>query len=123
MHRQRGHRKPYLALMWIVLALSAGSAFAQSAEPGRAQTRTAGDESLKSDLDALKAENAAVKELLRKMEEQQQALLVQVERLQRRLDGAPAAIVQPVVSSPAANAGGLGANAAAAPVRAAAAPP
>ena len=38
----------------------------------------------------MKAENAAVRELLRKMEEQQKTLLEQVERLQRRLDGGTA---------------------------------
>jgi hypothetical protein len=36
----------------------------------------------------LKAENAAVRALLRRMEEQQRALLEQVDRMQRRLDGA-----------------------------------
>src|SRR5205085_244685 len=41
---------------------------------------------LKSDLEAVKAENAVVKEMLRKMEEQQKTLLEQVDRLQRRLD-------------------------------------
>ena len=43
---------------------------------------------LQSEVDAMKAENAAVRELLRKMEEQQKTLLEQVDRLQRRLDGA-----------------------------------
>jgi len=36
---------------------------------------------LNSELDTLKAENAVVRELLRKMEEQQKALLEQVDRL------------------------------------------
>jgi TolA-binding protein len=44
-------------------------------------------EDLKDEIDAVKAENAAVRELLRKMEEQQKILLEQVERLQKRLDG------------------------------------
>src|SRR5580765_1290308 len=44
-------------------------------------------EDLKDEIDAVKAENAAVRELLRKMEEQQKTLLEQVDRLQRRLDG------------------------------------
>jgi hypothetical protein len=48
---------------------------------------------LYSEITNLKAENAAVRELLRKMEEQQKALLEQVERLQRRLDGTTAADV------------------------------
>ncbi len=42
---------------------------------------------LESDVAALKAENAAVREQLRRMEEQQKALLELVDRLQRRLDG------------------------------------
>src|SRR5262245_4592304 len=43
---------------------------------------------LQSEVENLKAENAAVRELLRRMEEQQKTLLEQVDRLQRRLDGA-----------------------------------
>jgi hypothetical protein len=43
--------------------------------------------SLESEIDALKAENVVVRALLRRMEEQHRALLDQVERLQRGLDG------------------------------------
>lgn len=43
---------------------------------------------LHSEVETLKAENAAVRELLRKMEEQQKLLLEQVDRLQRKIDGA-----------------------------------
>src|SRR5262245_20399389 len=74
------------ALLLTSMTLSAGSAFAQS--------QAAEDpppNSLKSEIDTLKAENAVVRDLLRKMEEQQKALLEQVDRLQRRLDGVPAA--------------------------------
>ena len=42
---------------------------------------------LESEVSAVKAENAAVREQLRKMEEQQKILLEMVDRLQRRLDG------------------------------------
>ena len=70
---------------------------------------------LESEIEAMKAENAAFRELLRKMEEQQKTLLEQVDRLQRRLDGGAATDVsnagQPIVppatpdaSVPAANA-------------------
>jgi hypothetical protein len=70
---------------------------------------------LQSEVEAMKAENAAVRELLRKMEEQQKTLLEQVDRLQRRLDEGPATDLsigsQPVAapvtvdpSVPAANA-------------------
>jgi hypothetical protein len=42
---------------------------------------------LEAEVSAVKAESAAVREQLRKMEEQQKALLELVDRLQRRLDG------------------------------------
>jgi hypothetical protein len=48
---------------------------------------------LESQMAGVKAENAAVRESLRKMEEQQKALLELVDRLQRRLDGIPIADV------------------------------
>ena len=48
---------------------------------------------LESQMAGVKAENAAVREQLRKMEEQQKALLELVDRLQRRLDGIPIADV------------------------------
>lgn len=58
---------------------------------GSAENRDAAEEpkpkDLQSEIEALKTENAAVRELLRKMEEQQKILLEQVDRLQRRLDG------------------------------------
>jgi len=50
-----------------------------------ADDRGAGD--LEKEVTAVKAENAAVREQLRKMEEQQKALLELVDRMQRRLDG------------------------------------
>jgi hypothetical protein len=50
-----------------------------------AESPTPGD--VASQVAAVKAENAAVRETLRKMEEQQKALLETVDRLQRRLDG------------------------------------
>ena len=92
---------------------------ASEPKPGTTENKVAADEpkpkDLKDEIEAVKAENAAVRELLRKMEEQQKTLLEQVDRLQRRLDGstAPDASVagQPVVtpttadgSVPAANA-------------------
>ena len=51
---------------------------------------TPSPDDLQSDLAAVKAENAIVRELLKKMEEQQKTLLEQVDRLQKRLDGSPA---------------------------------
>jgi hypothetical protein len=91
MFRSAAHIKLFFALMFSSVTLSASSAFAQSQE-SRPDTRL---EHVTSDLDTLKAENAAVRELLRKMEEQQKALLEQVDRLQRRLDGAATAVVPP----------------------------
>jgi hypothetical protein len=66
----------------ISVVLFSGSAFAQSPPD------------LKSEVETLKAENAVVRELLHRMEEQQKALLEQVERLQQRLDGVTPAVVQ-----------------------------
>src|SRR5258707_1706683 len=70
---------------------------------------------LQSEIEAVKTKNAEVRELLRKMEEQQKILLEQVDRLQQRIDGGAATDVsiagQPIVpsttdaSAPAANAG------------------
>lgn len=60
-----------------------------------AENKVAAEEPKTNDLhgevEAVKAENAAVREQLRRMEEQQKTLLEQVERLQRRLDGGTAA--------------------------------
>jgi hypothetical protein len=63
-----------------------------SENTGAAEARPA---ELESEVQALKAENAVVRELLRKMEEQQKALLEHVDRLQQRLDGVAIAAVQP----------------------------
>ena len=46
---------------------------------------------LESQLAAMKAENAAVRETLTKMQEQQKALLEMLDRLQRKIDGQPVA--------------------------------
>ena len=78
------------ALMWGSITLFAGSASAQSQATG---PDSPGD--LKTEVDALKAENAAVRELLRRMEEQQQVLMQQVDRLQQRLDGVTTPVLQP----------------------------
>src|SRR5436190_1816421 len=48
---------------------------------------------LQSELAAVKAENAAVREMLRKMAEQQKLLLEQVDRMQKRLDNTTTASV------------------------------
>jgi hypothetical protein len=60
-------------------------------EPNSAEDRVAAQDSKlkdqQSEIDAVKAENCALRELLRKIEEQQKILLEQVDRLQRRLDG------------------------------------
>jgi hypothetical protein len=68
-----------------------GIAAAQGSRLGNAENKVAAEEpkpnDLESEVAAVKAENAAVREQLRKMEEQQKILLEQVDRLQRRLDG------------------------------------
>src|SRR5262245_15177390 len=126
-----GHPAPiklFVALTWTSVTLFAGSAFAQSraARAGSQQKEVAAAQGhrlsnsevtaseaaeeprpsdLKSEVDTLKAENAVIRELLRKIEEQQQALLDQVDRLQRRLDGVTTAVVWPSGPSQVANAG------------------
>jgi hypothetical protein len=104
--------KLLVALALTSVTLFASSAFGQSVAnrtDGR-QTEIAPEEpkptkpenkvGVEDDVKVLKAENAAVRELLRKMEEQQKALLEQVERLQQRLDS-PATVAMPRVSQPA----------------------
>ena len=62
---------------------------------------------LKDEIDAVKAENAAVRELLRRMAERQQTLLEQIDRLQRRLDAGTAtdvSMARPGVPLPTAEA-------------------
>jgi len=70
---------------------------------------------LQSEIADVKAENSVVRELLRKMEEQQKALLEQVDRLQRRLDGGTATDVsivgQPIAAPTTADASDVAANA------------
>ena len=50
---------------------------------------------VESEIATVKAENAAVREQLRRMEEQQKAMLELIEGLQRRLDGAGATAALP----------------------------
>src|SRR5687767_13009520 len=73
---------------------SADNSVGSEPKPGSANDKVAADKpkskDLKDEIEAVKAENAVVRELLRKMEEQQKTLLEQVDRLQRRLDGGPA---------------------------------
>jgi uncharacterized coiled-coil protein SlyX len=107
MLRRRAYVRLLIALAYTSVTLFAISAYGQSpAQPASpnndipaaqgprlsnpekkvvAEGSRPGD--LESDVAAVKAENAAVREQLRKMEEQQKALLELVERLQQRLDG------------------------------------
>jgi len=101
MLRHPAYAKLFVAVTLTSVTLFAGSAFGQSpATPTQSQHKevTAAElrsNDLQGEVTTLKAENAAIRELLRKMEEQQKALLEQVEGLQRRLDGAATAAVQP----------------------------
>ena len=89
-------------------------------KPGSAENRVAAEDpkpkDLQSEIEAVKTENAEVRELLRKMEEQQKILLEKVDRLQQRLDGGAATHVsiagQPIVPSTTADASVAAANAA-----------
>lgn len=65
----------------------------------KAATPVARTSDLESDVAAMKADNAAVREQLRKLEEQQKTLLDLVDRLQRRLDG-PAGVSETVGPAP-----------------------
>lgn len=103
-----------LLIALISLALFAGPAFGQATRPDSPQkeiatskpTTVVASEPRRNDLESevanLKTENAAVRELLRRMEEQQKTLLEQVERLQRRLDGGATAEALPAVQRPEA---------------------
>jgi hypothetical protein len=81
MGKLSAHIMLFVALMWISVTVFVGSASAQAV---RDEPRAS---DLNSEVESLKAENAVVRELLRKMQEEQRALLAQVDRLQRRLDG------------------------------------
>ena len=83
------------ALAATTMTLAATSAYGQSQDSS-------------DEIEAVKAENAAVRELLRKLEEQQKTLLEEVDRLQRRFDGGtatdaalndPPAVTDPVSTS------------------------
>jgi len=73
----------------LVVALASVTVFASSAfgQVPAPPVESTAPTNVQSQIEALKTENAAVRELLRKMEEQQKMLLEQVGRLQRRLDG------------------------------------
>ncbi|HEU4432284.1 MAG TPA: hypothetical protein VFR51_02750 [Pyrinomonadaceae bacterium] len=98
---RRVYIKILVGLVWTSTILFASSAFAQT--PATVATKTekkvTADEprpnDLQNEITNLKTENAAVRELLRKMEEQQKTLLDQVDRLQKRLDGPKTAELQP----------------------------
>src|SRR5262245_2000560 len=113
MLRRRVYRKLLVVSMLTSMIPFAGNAFGQSpaTRSESQQKETASSEpratpidnktaaptvrtDLEKEVETLKAENAAVRELLRKMEEQQKTLLENVERLQRRLDGGETANVQ-----------------------------
>ncbi|MGB7924555.1 MAG: hypothetical protein WCF57_15045 [Pyrinomonadaceae bacterium] len=97
-----------------------GIAAAQGVRSGNPENEVAAEETnpndLQSEIRAVKAENAAFRELLRRMEEQQKTLLEQFDRLQRRLDGGTATDVstagQPIVPPTTADASATEANAA-----------
>jgi len=101
----------------ILVALFTTCAYGQAAA-------TPAQSELEKEIAAVKAENAAVREQLRKTEEQQKALLDKIDRLQRQLEGPPAAQAQPFAkpNEPSAtNSASLPAANAAAPQTAAAA--
>ena len=85
--------KLFAALTSASVILSSALVFGQTTTPSDGQPKevTATEppsNDLQTEVEMLKTENAAVRELLRKMEEQQKTLLDQVDGLQQRLDGA-----------------------------------
>jgi hypothetical protein len=84
--------------------LGNSEAAASEPKPGKPENTVPAEQPRPKDLigevESLKAENALVRELLRRMEEQQRTLLEQVDRLQRRLDGAATADAQQPSQSP-----------------------
>lgn len=80
---------------------TAGGQISQLKEPGSAAPNSTLDKSaekkgdLESEVENLKAENAAVRELLLKMQEQQRQLVETVDSLKRRLDGTATADANP----------------------------
>ena len=107
--------KLLVALMLLSISITVASAQTivnrQDSQPKEQTSKTSASEASPSDpsanrsakeprtddlqttVDNLKAENAEVRELLRKMEEQQKTLLEQMDRLQRRMDGSATADV------------------------------
>jgi hypothetical protein len=127
MLRWRAYVRLAIALVFTSITLFTTSVYGQSpskrANPNNRIAATQGPSSsnpektvaadgskpsdLENDVAAVKAENAAVREQLRKMEENQKALLELVDGLQKRLDGLPVADVsrtaQPADAAPGAD--------------------
>ena len=113
------HRASIRLIVTLAFALGITSASGQSTTtaPGNElrlsnqENKAAADRPKSGDLEsqvaAMKAENAAFREGLRKIEEQQKALLELVDRLQRKLDGLSvgnvAQVDPPAATSQAAN--------------------
>jgi len=84
----------------VVLFATDGGAIAQAQQPSKPEENAGVEKSQRSELEkeiaAVKAENEAIREQLRKTEEQQKALLEMIDRLQRRLEGPAAADTGPL---------------------------
>src|SRR5436190_7960595 len=78
---------PASARLSAPLALTSALLFVTSAQ---GQTPASSPGSLEGEVAGVKAENAALREQLRNLEEQQKAMLSLMQQLQRRLDGTPA---------------------------------
>ncbi len=100
MSRPRANVRHSIALGYTLVSLFTATAYGQSAaQPARPDDAAVAEGSRTSQLEKefadVKAENAAVREQLRKMAEQQQALMEKIDGLQRRLDGPATADAQP----------------------------
>jgi len=89
------------ALAWSSVTWLAGPVYAQSAAAAAVAAASAPAD-VTGEVEALKAENALVREQLERMVDQQRALLDQVDRLQRRLDGLTLTVAPPANAAPVA---------------------
>ena len=93
----------------VGIAQATGLAPAEESKTKGVERSVAVDEpkpiDIKSEVEAMRAENAAVRELLRKMEEQQKSLIEHVERLQKRLDDTTATNAQSLATTSAVTTG------------------
>src|SRR5262249_23093871 len=88
MLKRRSYATFLIALACTSATLFEAPAYGQVPAPSPVK-----QDDLKNEVAAMKTENVAVRDQLRKLEEQQKALLALIESLRRRLDAIPVALV------------------------------